>query len=105
MIEEALLRIVLVCQLARLSFEIEEVNEGHRIFILSDLLTTESATCMIQLVVATTHDTVTVVFAVSVMELALRSKSREPIKVKSPFQICGNAARALPENDASKVVP
>jgi hypothetical protein len=46
---------VLVCQLARLSFEIEEVNEGHRIFILSDLLTTESATCMIQLVVATTH--------------------------------------------------
>ena len=49
--------------------------------------------------------TVTVVFAASVMELALRSKSCEPIKVKSPFQICGNAARALPEKDASKVVP
>ena len=55
MIEEALLRIVLVCQLARLGFEIEEVNERHRIFILSHLLSTESATCVIQLVVATTH--------------------------------------------------
>jgi hypothetical protein len=46
---------VLVCQLTRLSFEIEEVNEGHRIFILSNLLSTECATCVIQLVVATTH--------------------------------------------------
>lgn len=46
---------MLVCQLARLGFEIEEVNEGHRIFILSNLLSTECATCVIQLVVATTH--------------------------------------------------
>lgn len=55
MIEEAFLWIVLVCQLAWLSLEVEEVYEGHRIVILSDLLSAEIATCVIQLIVATTH--------------------------------------------------
>ena len=55
MIGEAFLRIVLVGQLARLSFEVEEVNEGHRIVILSDLLSAEISTSVIQLIVATTH--------------------------------------------------
>lgn len=54
-IGEALLRIMLVGQLARLSFEIEEVYKGHRIVVLSDLLAADIATSVIQLIVATTH--------------------------------------------------
>lgn len=55
MIKKAFLWIVLICELAWLSFEVEEINEGNRIITLEHLMTADIAASLIELIKAAAY--------------------------------------------------
>jgi hypothetical protein len=54
MVIKALLWVVLISQLAWLSFEVEEINKGHRV-IIHNLMSSQVVACLVKLGLAPTH--------------------------------------------------